>query len=154
AIERDHRGTVALITIGCGADANPSPRGGADFGLALARQHGEELAAEVTRLLGRTLTPLPGPLATQIQHLELPFGTPFTREQWEERATKGGIVGYHAKKWLARLERGEKPPEQLSYYVQSWNFGDALGLVFLSGEVVVDYALRLKHEFDPARLWV
>jgi hypothetical protein len=27
-------------------------------------------------------------------------------------------------------------------------------MVFLSGEVVVDYALRLKREFDPARLWV
>ena len=27
-------------------------------------------------------------------------------------------------------------------------------MVFLPGEVVVDYSLRLKHEFDPARLWV
>jgi putative membrane-bound dehydrogenase-like protein len=26
--------------------------------------------------------------------------------------------------------------------------------VFLNGEVVVDYALRLKRDFDPARLWV
>src|SRR5260221_1286458 len=27
-------------------------------------------------------------------------------------------------------------------------------MVFLAGEVVVDYALRLKQDFDPARLWV
>ena len=27
-------------------------------------------------------------------------------------------------------------------------------MVFLSGEVVVDYDLRLKSEFDPSRLWV
>ena len=27
-------------------------------------------------------------------------------------------------------------------------------MVFLPGEVVVDYVLRLKKEFDPARLWV
>jgi len=27
-------------------------------------------------------------------------------------------------------------------------------MVFLPGEVVVDYALRLKKEFDPARLWI
>src|ERR1051326_60921 len=49
-LERDHPGAVALITIGCGADANPFPRGGADGGLGLARQHGEEIAAEVKRL--------------------------------------------------------------------------------------------------------
>ena len=27
-------------------------------------------------------------------------------------------------------------------------------MVFLPGEVVVDYSLRLKREFDAARLWV
>ena len=33
-------------------------------------------------------------------------------------------------------------------------FDDKLLMVFLPGEVVVDYVLRLKKEFDPARLWV
>src|SRR5437764_6279947 len=27
-------------------------------------------------------------------------------------------------------------------------------MVFLPGEVVVDYALRLKKEFDPTRVWI
>ena len=40
AVERDNPGAVALVTIGCGADANPYPRGGADGGLALAKQPG------------------------------------------------------------------------------------------------------------------
>src|SRR5204862_6523552 len=62
--------------------------------------------------------------------------------------------GYHAKKNLARLDHGETLPKTLSYYVQTWNFGDDLAMVFLSGEVVVAYALRLKQEFDPSRLWV
>src|SRR5205085_2375179 len=84
----------------------------------------------------------------------LPFGPPFSHAQWEERAQKAGITGYHAKKYLARLERGEKIPNTLSYYAQTWNFGEELAMVFLAGEVVVDYALRLKQEFDPARLWV
>ena len=74
--------------------------------------------------------------------------------QWEERAQKPGIVGYHAKKYLARLDRGEKLPEELPYYAQTWHFGDDFAMVFLSGEVVVDYALRLKQDFDPARLWI
>jgi len=38
--------------------------------------------------------------------------------------------------------------------VQTWNFGDQFALVFLPGEVVVDYSLRLKREYDAARLWV
>src|ERR1043166_5392491 len=153
-LERDHPGTVGMITIGCGADANPSPRGGPDGGLALARQHGEELAAEVKQLLGRTFTPIESKLTTRLKNIELPFAPARPRQEWEERALKPGITGSHAKKFLVRLDAGEKIPETLSYYAQTWNFGDDLAMVFLSGEVVVDYALRLKREFDPARLWV
>jgi len=154
ALERDHPGALALITIGCGGDSNPSPRGGPDFGLAFARQHGAALAAEAKRLAAQGFTPISGRLTTRLQHIALPFGPHFTRAQWEERAAQPSIVGYHARKYLARLDRGEQLPETLSYYVQTWTFGDELALVFLSGEVVVDYALRLKREFDPARLWV
>src|SRR5205807_1930992 len=49
---------------------------------------------------------------------------------------------------------GEKLPESIPYVVQSWNFGNELALVFLAGEVVIDYQLRLKADYDPARLWV
>ena len=41
-----------------------------------------------------------------------------------------------------------------SYPIQTWSFGDALTMVFLGGEVVADYGLRLKRELDAARLWV
>ena len=154
AIEREAPGALALVTIGCGADANPSPRGGADAGLALAKQHGAELGIEVKRLLGMTFTPLPGRLAARAREVQLPFGPHFTRDQWLARSTNAGIVGYHARKWLARLDRGEKLPELLYYPITTWSFGDALAMVFLPGEVVVDYALRLKDELDGRRLWV
>lgn len=153
-LERDNPGAVAFITIGCGADANPSPRGGADGGLALGQQHGEELAAEVKRLLSRTFVPLKGQLHARAKEIALPFGPHFSREQWEERAQTSGIVGYHARKNLARLDRGETLSTELYYPIVCWNFGDDLALVFLPGEVVVDYALRLKEEFDPKRLWI
>jgi putative membrane-bound dehydrogenase-like protein len=154
AIEREHPGAVALITIGCGADANPFPRGGPDGGLALAKQHGEELAAEVQRLLGLTFTPLAGKLTTRLKEIRLPFGQHFTRDQLLARGTNSGAVGYNARKWLARLDRGEKMPDSLYYPIGTWQFGDELALVFLPGEVVVDYSLRLKRAFDPQRLWV
>ena len=37
--------------------------------------------------------------------------------------------------------------------VQEWNFGNDLLMTFLPGEVVVDYSLRQKKEFDRSRLW-
>ena len=149
-LERNHPGAVGLISIGCGADANPNPRGQ----VAHAQQHGEELATEVKNLLGRTFTPLKPVIECRTKEIALPFQKHFTREQWEERAKRGGIVGYHAKKNLGRLDRGESLPTSLPYRVSTWNFGDALAMVFLPGEVVVDYAVRLKKDFDASRLWI
>ncbi len=54
---------------------------------------------------------------------------------------------------LARLEHGPLPTG-FDYQVTTWTFGDDLGMVFLPGEVVVDYALRLKKELDGSRLWI
>ena len=38
--------------------------------------------------------------------------------------------------------------------IATWVFGDDLAMVFLSDEVVVDYALRMKRELDGSRLWI
>jgi putative membrane-bound dehydrogenase-like protein len=154
AIESELPGAVALIAIGCGADANPAPRGGIDGGLEFAKLHGHELAAEVKRMLEGHLTPVRENLVCRAKRFELPFDTLPTREQWIERAKQEGIVGYHAKRNLERLDRGETLPATLPYFVQTWNFGGQLAMVFLAGEAVVDYSLRLKREFDAERLWV
>ena len=55
---------------------------------------------------------------------------------------------------LAKLDRGESLETQLPYLIQTWNFGNDLAIIFLPGEVVVDYSLRLKKEFDSSRLWI
>ena len=150
SIEGEHPGAVGLVAIGCGADANPSPRGT----LALAEQHGRSLATEVERLIGLPLEPLQGAPTCRLEMLEIPFQPHFTRDQWRKRAEAGGIVGFHAKRWLERLDRGEAPRPTLPYPVQTFSFSTNLGMVFLGGEVVVDYALRLKTELDPTRLWI
>ncbi len=46
-LERQYPGAMALFVAGCGADANPAPRGTVE----LARRHGETLAAAVARAL-------------------------------------------------------------------------------------------------------
>lgn len=55
---------------------------------------------------------------------------------------------------LERLDRGLNLPTTLPYVVQTWTFGDSLAMVFLTGEVVVDYARRIKAECNSPRLWI
>src|SRR5262249_27372636 len=86
--------------------------------------------------------------------IELPFGTLPRRADLVERAKRPGAEGYFARAMLQRLDRGERIPSSIPYPIQTWCFGDALALVFLGGEVVVDYALRLNLECDRSRLWV
>ena len=154
AMERDHPGAQAMIAIGCGADANPSPRGGPDGGLTLAKQHGESIAAEVRRMLDAPFHPLIHKLSARCVDAPLPFGPQFTREQLSQRAAQPGINSRHARHWLAQLDAGQPTPSHLDYEITGWNFGDKLALIFLPGEVVVDYAQRLKRELDDRRLWV
>jgi lysophospholipase L1-like esterase len=150
AMEREFPGAIALTAIGCGADQNPIPRRTVE----LARQYGESLAAEAKRLALTPLLPLSQLPEIRAKSIELAFDTLPTREGWEALAASPGAVGYQARKNLARLDHGEKLRTSLPYLVQTWAFADDLAMVFLPGEVVVDYALRLKTEFDHKRLWV
>lgn len=153
AIEKQHEGALALVTIGCGADANP------DSGVTgdradLAQAQGRAIAAEAERLLAGFLAPVAGNLDVKSHALKLPLADLPTRAEWEARAALSDARGYHARVQLARLDAGQALPTEIDYSVQAWTFADSLALVFLPGEVVVDYALRLKREFDRTRLVV
>lgn len=150
-LERSYPDALALVVIGCGADANPEPRSGR---LDDAKQHGATVARETERLLKGTMIPLPNTIRAAYRQVELPFGTPRTREQLAEMARHTGPEGYFGRVMLERADRGEAPPRTMTYPVQTWCFGDTLGMVFLGGEVVVDYALRIKREGAADRLWV
>ena len=149
-LEQDLAGCIALQAIGCGADSNPNPRGT----VALVEQHGNELAAEVRRVLGGKMQPIDPRIVCQFETIELPFDKLPTVDQWQSQATKPGAAGYHAKHFLLRLEKQEKLPTTVTLPVASWQFGSDLGMVFLGGEVVVDYAIRLRGLNDPDRLWI
>jgi putative membrane-bound dehydrogenase-like protein len=152
AIEAAHPGTTALIGIGCAGDQRPAER----FGLNYAKQHGATIAALISSVLQRPdLESLPSSPDCAAEQISLPFDKPVARAEWETRAkSKTQATAHHAKRNLERLDRGESLQTEQDYYVQRWSFGDDLLMVFLPGEVVVDYAVRLKHEFDAKRVWV
>jgi len=114
-LEASTPGAVALVSIGCGADANPEPRGS----VQLAEQHGRALASEVRRLINLPLEPLASAPETTLESIALPFRRHFTREEWEKRAATPGIVGHHARRWLELLDRGVSPGPTLPYPVQT-----------------------------------
>ena len=67
-LERRHPGVTALFIQGCGADANPQPRGTVD----LVEQHGRELADAVDSALGGAVE-ITGPLRTAFATVSLAY---------------------------------------------------------------------------------
>jgi hypothetical protein len=150
-IEADNAGATALAVIGCGADANPEPRGKAEQ----AKAHGKAMGDEVERVIaGSQLTPITAAPSAAFGQAELSFDTPSV-DQLKARLNDPLVqAARQAKEMLATLEKGEKLPSSYPVPVQAWRFGDDLTMVFLGGEVVVDYAIRLKREIASKHVWV
>lgn len=153
AIQRDNPGAIALVSVGCGSDSNPSS-GVTGDNIAAAAEQGGEIANEVQRLLKGTLTPISGKLTATYATIDLPLDKVPSREELEAAAAKDDAAGYNAKFQLAKLDRGEPLLDKIDYPIQTLSFGDSLAMVFLSGEVCVDYTLRLRNELDASRVWM
>ena len=149
-IEKRHPGATSMIAIGCGADSGPNPSGSMDNVV----QNATLLADEVDRLLETELIPLTSKPNTVIDRIDLPLDPLPNRDFWEEHALSEVRTSYYAQQILERLDRGEKLPTSIDYPIQTWTFGEELAMVFLAGEVVVDYSIKLKERFDPSRLWI
>ena len=90
------------------------------------------------------------------RRIDLPLDRAVGRQELEERistATRTREI-YAAKKFLAELDAGRSLPGSIPFPVQTWSFGNDLAMVFLAGEVVSGYSLRLRRELDRERLWV
>jgi neutral ceramidase len=148
-LELRHSGAQAMFLAGCGADVNPSPRGT----LALVEQHGGALAEAVDRALDR-VHPVEGDSAAGLELVNVPFAAVPDRAGWVARKRSDDVyVRRHASLMLERLDRDGRLERAHAEPIQVWRLG-ALTLVALGGEVVTDYALRLKREHASAGLWV
>ncbi len=149
-IERQHPGVTALFVMGCGGDQNPYPRGQIEWALT----HGKTLATAVEAALLPKATPIQGSLKAALETVELEF-VPVTRNELLGRMESGDVYQRRsAEALLAEAARTGKIRESYSYPVQVIQLGNEVTLVALAGEVVVDYALRLKRELPDTPLWV
>lgn len=150
-LERAHPGAVALFWAGCGADQNPLPRRKVE----LAQAYGKRLADAVETVLQGDLRPIEGGLSARFQEVPLTLAALPTREELERAA--GSTNRYEARRaglLLEQLEASGRLSRTYPYPVQVWHLGSELSWVILGGEVVVDYALRLKRELHPQAVWV
>jgi hypothetical protein len=148
-IEARHAGAVALVAIGCGADADPQPRG-----LPAVATNGGAVADAVARVMAGEMRALGRVTHAAFRRIELPLGRVVPRAELEARLTGKPNVAYAAAQFLKQLDAGKPLPSVVPYPVQAWAFDGDFAMVFLGGEVVADYALRLKRELGVSRLWV
>ena len=59
----------------------------------------------------------------------------------------------HTALMAQRRDNGQKPMVSQDVPVQVWRFGRDITLVAIGGEVVVDYALRLRRDHPDEHVW-
>jgi neutral ceramidase len=155
AVEAANPGATAMFVNGCGADCDPIPRSTVE----LPKIYGDIMAAAIAQVLNRQMRPLSGPLTPAFGYADIPFQTPPTKDELQERLkTATGMRARHAKLLLGVLEREGRIYDHYPYPVQVWQFGApalaGLTLIALGGETVVDYALRFKAEYGWEDTWV
>lgn len=149
-LEAANPGVTAMFMMGCGADVGPQPTGR----LEMAIDHGRALAGAIGQTIAAEMAPVHGRLRTRYELIPLPLNL-LRREQLEaELQSKDRHRRAYAERWLRRWESGERVMTEYPYPLQVIQLGDGITLVAMSGEVVVDYVLRLKRELGSAGLWV
>ncbi|MBS0202735.1 MAG: neutral/alkaline non-lysosomal ceramidase N-terminal domain-containing protein [Planctomycetes bacterium] len=148
-LEARHPGAVALFCMGCGADQNPLPRRMVE----LAESYGKRLASAVNEVLSTPMEPVEAALRTSHEFVQLRMaGLPKIEEL---RTMAAGSPDYR-QRWAARmleLSAGKQVPTEYPYPITAWKLGTSQIWITMGGEVVVDYALRLKGEYGE-RTWV
>ena len=150
-LEADTPGLIALPIIGAGADANPNPRGTYENAVS----HGNELAEAVKRAMLSEGRPLPAPHAIAFSYTGLEFERPDKATLKTMLESKSYQEQNRARGLLEILTKKDRIPESYPAPIHLWTFGKDLAWVFMGGEVVVDYQMRLERELNQYdNVWV
>ena len=142
-LEHDYPGTMAMFWAGCGGDQNPLPRGTVE----LAEKYGNRLSTEVQTALLSESHPITGNLDVRYAEQVIDFASVPTPEQVDAQLKSTNIYEAGRAKFQKReIDAYGAVRSSYAYPVQTWKLGDGPIWVILSGEVVVDYSIRLKTE--------
>jgi hypothetical protein len=148
-LESMRPGVTALFVLLCGGDQNPNPRGTLEHAAA----HGKTLAAEVDRVLTAGTTPLTLDLRAAFLVTQLAFA-PHSREQYEEERKSTNVFRARRAEQMLKAYDARVAVRSVLYPVQAIRFSPSVAILALGGEVVVDYALRAKKEYQGLDLIV
>ena len=150
-LEERHPDCIAMFWAGCGADQNPLPRSK----VALAQHYGRRLADAVESVvMTSAMNAVEGELLMAYREIDLPLAQLPTKEQLAKDVTSTNrFIASRAKMLLKQLESGPLS-KTYPYPVSSWKIGRDVQFISLGGEVVVDYANRLKTEHKGPKTWV
>ncbi len=149
-VEKRHPGCIAMFWAGCGGDQNPLPRRKVE----LAREYGQQLGKEVSKLLTKKdeLHPIQGKLTTSYREIDLPLATLPSRDELKgQLSSKNKYVAARAQHLLRQIDNDQPLSQTYPYPIGIWHVGATVDMVFLGGEVVVDYALLLKNKFGDEK---
>lgn len=157
ALEETNPGVTAMFWAGCGADQNPLPRRTVE----LAKTYGNRLATAVNSVLQGRMQKVTGPLQTQYREIQGRTVAPQTRKELEAIQRDGNQYEKpYAQYLLNQLDNNGVLPQTYAYPIQTWHLGNSVQWIFLGGEVVIDYAIKIKQGplptnpyRDPA-IWV
>ena len=142
-LEKQYPGVTALFFQGAGGDQNPLPR----RSVVLAEQYGKMLAVAVGEVLNRDMHKLSSVLSTAYSEIKLQLTNPPTESELVKIAEESTD---HLKHWagmlLEKVRYGQLLGRTYDYPLQVWQIGDQ-SVVSMGGEVVIEYAVKLKRIF-------
>ena len=151
-IEEEFPEAVAMFVQGCAGQLVPNAR----YQIEYAEGHGRALALAVKNALGGRIQALSGPIVCAYDEVPLEFEPLPGRESLEnDLDSADNNTRRKAEYFLAKLDNGEQVSNVQNWPFQAIRFGDDLLMVGMSGETVVDYAVRFKSSFLTYKfVWV
>ena len=123
--------------------------------MELCEKYGRMLSVAVQDIVKGEMKPLAPAMSGSFQTVPLEFAQVPTKEQINEKLKNGDRYDQNwARNQLEDLEDDGEIEMTYPFPVQSWQLGQELTWVALGGEVVVDYALRLKKQLGEKTTWV
>ena len=141
-------GSSPAFLLGCAGDqkpnaVHPDKPGFRPLEVEETKGLGDQLGRAVVRTIeSDDLRPISGDLRINQQMLALEFDA--VDDEMIEESLQASSK--YVREWAEHLASLEELPESIPFEVQTLALGDSFALIALSGEITVEYALRLKRE--------